>query len=43
MRPTKLPALFIFYQEENSVDKPAVALTMFGVTTPCIQQLTKKT
>lgn len=30
-----------FYQEENSVDKPAVALTMFGVTTPCIQQLTK--
>ncbi|MFN6884240.1 Tm-1-like ATP-binding domain-containing protein, partial [Proteus mirabilis] len=31
-----------FYQEENSVDKPAVALTMFGVTTPCIQQLTKK-
>ena len=31
-----------FYQEEHVVDKPAVALTMFGVTTPCVQQLTKK-
>ena len=31
-----------FYQEEHVVDKPAVALTMFGVTTPCVQQLTQK-
>ncbi|MDM3817826.1 Tm-1-like ATP-binding domain-containing protein, partial [Proteus mirabilis] len=31
-----------FYQLENSVDKPAVSLTMFGVTTPCVQQLTKQ-
>lgn len=31
-----------FYQEEQVVDKPAVALTMFGVTTPCVQQLTQK-
>ncbi len=31
-----------FYQEEQVVDKPAIALTMFGVTTPCVQQLTQK-
>lgn len=30
-----------FNQEEENIDtKPAIALTMFGVTTPCVQQLT---
>ncbi|AKH62651.1 MULTISPECIES: Tm-1-like ATP-binding domain-containing protein [Photorhabdus] len=31
-----------FYQENNVEDKPAIGLTMFGVTTPCIQLLTKE-
>ncbi|MBW5407709.1 Tm-1-like ATP-binding domain-containing protein [Morganella morganii] len=31
-----------FCQEEQVTDKPAVALTMFGVTTPCIQQISKE-
>lgn len=32
----------MFYEEESVVDKPAVGLTMFGVTTPCIQQITEQ-
>lgn len=31
-----------FWQEDKVDDKPAVALTMFGVTTPCVQQVTKQ-
>ncbi|MCP5821626.1 Tm-1-like ATP-binding domain-containing protein, partial [Klebsiella pneumoniae] len=31
-----------FCQEEQVTDKPAIALTMFGVTTPCIQQISKE-
>ncbi|EKT54233.1 Tm-1-like ATP-binding domain-containing protein [Providencia sneebia] len=33
-----------FQQEDDDVIevKPAIALTMFGVTTPCVQQLTKQ-
>lgn len=29
-----------FYEEENVADKEAIGLTMFGVTTPCVQQVT---
>lgn len=29
----------LFQQEEDFSDKPALGLTMFGVTTPCIQQV----
>ncbi|MBS9441792.1 Tm-1-like ATP-binding domain-containing protein [Photorhabdus heterorhabditis] len=31
-----------FHEESNIEDKPAIGLTMFGVTTPCIQLLTKE-
>ncbi|GKX56425.1 UPF0261 protein [Leminorella grimontii] len=31
-----------FYEEESVEDKPAIGLTMFGVTTPCIQQITEQ-
>ncbi|HGN1706960.1 TPA: Tm-1-like ATP-binding domain-containing protein [Providencia rettgeri] len=34
-------AVWFDHDEETNLDlKPAVALTMFGVTTPCVQQLT---
>ncbi|WP_034944728.1 Tm-1-like ATP-binding domain-containing protein [Erwinia oleae] len=29
----------LFQQDENEQDKPALGLTMFGVTTPCIQNV----
>ncbi len=30
----------VYFHEENTIeDKPAIGLTMFGVTTPCIQLL----
>ncbi|MDO1708285.1 Tm-1-like ATP-binding domain-containing protein, partial [Escherichia coli] len=35
----------IYFNREDKVDdvsKPAIALTMFGVTTPCVQQLTEQ-
>ncbi len=31
-----------FHEESNIEDKPAIGLTMFGVTTPCIQLLTRE-
>ncbi|HFF1654166.1 TPA: Tm-1-like ATP-binding domain-containing protein [Providencia rettgeri] len=34
-------AVWFNQEEEENIDiKPAIALTMFGVTTPCVQQLT---
>jgi uncharacterized protein (UPF0261 family) len=34
----------VFSQDDSEAvtDKPAIGLTMFGVTTPCVQQLTQK-
>ncbi|PZR26076.1 MAG: hypothetical protein DI538_26770, partial [Azospira oryzae] len=34
----------VFYQDDSEAvtDKPAIGLTMFGVTTPCVQQITQK-
>ncbi len=30
----------VYFHEENTIeDKPAIDLTMFGVTTPCVQLL----
>ncbi|HVJ59852.1 MAG TPA: Tm-1-like ATP-binding domain-containing protein, partial [Burkholderiaceae bacterium] len=36
-----LAGMLAYHRHEHASTKPAIGLTMFGVTTPCVQQVTK--